>query len=122
MKNTNERRHPAAVQTRKELAAYIVKSCDDIKSLFNYKNQDYGEDKDAFANFRKTVQRIVIPFMESHGVSITEKEAMFMVAMIYQDKHLVALSQTGVNGNEVAERLQDVANYALIMKAMVEGL
>jgi hypothetical protein len=105
--------------TRKTLANNIAKSCDGIKELFNYKNQDYGADQDAFSNFRKTAQRIIIPFMESRGVKVSEKEAMFLVAQVLQDKHLVALSQTGINGNEVAERLSDVANYSLIMKAML---
>lgn len=105
---------------RGSLANKIKESCIEICDIFNYKNQDYGADKDAFANFRKTAQRLVIPFMESRGVQIKEQEAMFLVMQILQDKHLVALSQTGLRGNEVAERLVDVATYSLLMKALYE--
>ena len=45
---------------------------------------------------------------------------MFLVAQVLCDKHAVAISQTGVNGNEVEERLLDLATYSLIMKAIKE--
>lgn len=106
--------------TTRELSEFIGKNCNSIVELFAYKSQDYSDKRDAFSNFRKTAQRIIIPFMLKHGVSISEKEAMFLVAQVLQDKHLVALSQTGINGNEVEERLQDVATYSLIMKAIKE--
>lgn len=106
--------------TTRELSEFIGKNCNSIVELFAYKNQDYGQKNDAFSNFRKTAQRIIIPFMLKHGVSISEKEAMFLVAQVLQDKHLVGLSQTGLNGNEVEERLLDVATYSLIMKAIKE--
>lgn len=105
--------------TRSDLSSFIAEKCDGIKGLFDYKNQDYGADRDAFANFRKTAQRIIVPFMEKRGVSVSETEAMFLVLLIYQDKHLVALSQTGLQGNEVDERLGDIANYALIARGML---
>ena len=106
--------------TTRELSEFIGKNCNSIVELFVYKNQDYGQKNDAFSNFRKTAQRIIIPFMTKRGVSITEREAMFLVAQVLQDKHLVGLSQTGLNGNEVEERLLDVATYSLIMKAIKE--
>ena len=105
---------------KRELSEFIGKNCNSIVELFVYKNQDYGNKKDAFSNFRKTAQRIIIPFMLKHGVSISEKEAMFLVAQVLFDKHAVAISQTGVNGNEVEERLLDLATYSLIMKAIKE--
>ena len=105
---------------KRELSEFIGKNCNSIVELFTYKSQDYSNKNDAFSNFRKTAQRIIIPFMTKRGVSITEREAMFLVAQVLQDKHLVALSQTGINGNEVEERLQDVATYSLIMKAIKE--
>ena len=74
-------------------------------------NQDYGANADVFANFRKSAQR--------HLPELPEHEAMFKILMILQDKHLVALSQTGLKGNEVAERLRDVAVYALIGAGML---
>ncbi len=106
--------------TRQSLAEFIAEKAEGVKSLFAYKNQDYGSDQDAFANFRKTAVRIVMPFMEKRGVKLDEREAMFLVAQVLQDKHLVALSQTGISGNEVEERLSDVANYALIMSAILK--
>jgi phosphotransferase system HPr-like phosphotransfer protein len=107
------------VTTREKLAEFIAKSTDDIKKLFSYKNTEYGADADAFSNFRKTANRVLKPFMEKHGVTVDEKELMFLVALTLADKHLVALSHTGVTGNEVDERLQDVANYCLIMRGML---
>lgn len=107
--------------TREDLTKEINQSCDDIKKLFSYKNQDYGMVEDAFANFRKTAERIIVPFMDRHGVQIDIKDAMYLVLSIYVDKHAVALSQTGLRGNEVAERLGDIANYSLIAKAMLKG-
>ena len=106
--------------TRKELSEHVCRSCDYTKELFAYKNQDYGASDDGFANFRKTAERIVIPFMERYGVKVEVHDAMFMVLEIYKDKHCVALSQTGLTGNEVSERLGDIANYSLIAKAMYD--
>lgn len=103
-----------------DLQTEINKSCEEIKTLFAYKNSEYGLKQDPFANFRKTAERIIIPFMESRGVTVTVKDAMYLVLSIYVDKHAVALSQTGLNGNEVAERLGDIANYSLIAKAMLK--
>ncbi len=107
--------------TREDLTNEINQYCDDIKKLFIVKNQDYGMADDAFANFRKTAERIIVPFMERHGVKINITDAMYLVLSIYVDKHAVALSQTGLQGNEVAERLSDIANYSLIAKAMLKG-
>lgn len=107
--------------TRSDLTNEINQSCDDIKKLFSYKNEDYGMADDAFANFRKTAERMVIPFMQRYGVNVDIKDAMYLVLSIYVDKHAVALSQTGLKGNEVAERLGDIANYSLIAKAMLKG-
>lgn len=108
---------------RRELTDSVKESCVEIGNTFSYKNQDYGADNDAFANFRKTAQRLVIPFMARYNVPLAEKDAMFLVMQILQDKHLVALSQTGLKGNEVAERLVDVATYSLLMKALyTEGI
>lgn len=97
---------PKPGMTRQQLSDFICPQCDEIKQLFSYKNQDYGANDDAFSDFRKTAQRLLS--------DLPEHEAMFKVLMILQDKHLVALSQTGLSGNEVAERLRDIANYALI--------
>ena len=110
----------AAVFTRADLAAFIEKETAGINGLFAYKNQDYGEAGDAFANFRKTAQRILIPAFAARGAAITEREAMFLTLLTLFDKHAVALSQTGIAGNEAGERLSDLAVYALIGKAMIE--
>jgi len=107
--------------SREDLTNEINQSCDDIKKLFTYKNTEYGMDQDAFANFRKTAERMVIPFMARYGVTVDIKDAMYLVLSIYVDKHAVSLSQTGLSGNEVAERLGDIANYSLIAKAMLKG-
>jgi hypothetical protein len=120
--NWQPKEEAATAQTsRQDVADKIALYCDDIKKLFAYKNSDYGAEGDGYANFRKTAQRIVIPFMERHGVKMDEKEAMFVVILIYMDKHLVALSHTGIKGNEVLERLGDIANYSLILKSLVES-
>ena len=103
---------------RKDLSNFIKESCATITGVFEVKNVDYGSNDDAFANFRKTAERIVQPFMQKHGVRISIEEAMFLVLLVLQDKHLVALSQTGLSGKEVDERLGDVAVYSLIAKAM----
>ncbi len=103
---------------RKDLSNFIKESCNTITGVFEVKNVDYGSNEDAFANFRKTAERIVQPFMQKHGVRISIEEAMFLVLLVLQDKHLVALSQTGLSGKEVDERLGDVAVYSLIAKAM----
>jgi len=119
--NRLERSNASRV-SRSQLHVSIAKSCEAIPKLFDYKNADYGQQNDAFANFRKTAERIVQPFMQRHGITIGIDEAMFLVMQVLQDKHLVALSQTGLSGNEVAERLGDVANYALIQKALYEAV
>ena len=107
--------------TREELAKFMEAKATEITGVFKYKNTDYGMGDDAFANFRKTAERIVIPFMSKHGIEISIEDAMFLVLMVLQDKHLVALSQTGLDGSEVLERLTDVAVYSLIGAAMKEN-
>jgi len=107
---------------RRELAEHVEKKSASIPPLYDYKNSDYGADGDAFANFRKTAERILIPFIQRHGGGAVDiYDAMACVAMIYQDKHLVALSHTGLDGNEVDERLGDVANYSFIIGGINEA-
>lgn len=106
---------------RKTLSEHIGQYCDKTKDLFAYKNTDYGNPEDGFGNFRKTAERLIIPFLKARGVDIDIYDAMFLALLIYQDKHLVALSHTGLNGAEVDERLGDIANYALIGRAMLEA-
>lgn len=108
------------MMSRAELATFIENECSAIVSTFNRKNIDYGASEDAFANFRKTAQRIIIPFMESAGINISERDAMFLVLNVLMDKHAVALSQTGLGGAEASERLNDIAVYCMIAKAMKE--
>lgn len=98
---------------RRWLAKNITKQCDEILSLFLYKNKDYGADEDAFANFRKSAARF--------GTAKTEKERMIQVLMILQDKHLVGLSHTLGTGKEDKERLLDVAIYSLLARAILDS-
>lgn len=105
--------------TRPELTTFIENECSAIVDTFRRKNVDYGVGNDAFANFRKTAQRIIIPFMQKAGVKISERDAMFLVLNVLLDKHAVALSQTGLAGAEAAERLNDIAVYCMIAKAMI---
>jgi len=98
---------------RRWLAENITKQCDEILSLFLYKNKDYGADADAFANFRKSAERF--------GTAKTEKERMIQVLMTLQDKHLVGLSHTLGTGKEDMERLLDVAVYALLARAILQS-
>ena len=100
---------------RLELFDSIKAQCGDIIEIFSYKNRDYGADKDAFDNFRKTAQR----FTEE---GLTEKQGMIKALMILQDKHLVGLSHTLGTGKEDKERFLDVAVYALLARSiMSEG-
>jgi hypothetical protein len=104
-----------SAMTRDELATFIGEKCDDIKQLFATKNKDYGMADDAFANFRKSAHRVILPM----APGLDEHEAMFRVLLVLLDKHAVALSQTGLGGNEVDERLADIANYALIARGIL---
>jgi len=106
--------------SRSELAYRIGEDTEAVKNMFVNKNQDYGKDGEAFANFRKTAERILIPFVERCGGKCDIYDAMFTVAQVYIDKHAVALSHTGVSGKEAKDRLIDIAVYSMICKAMIE--
>ena len=103
--------------TREQLAKHIETDCEEILSLFRYKNTDYGAQTDAFANFSEAARRILRPKLPE----ATDTELMWLVAQIYVQKHLIALEHTGTAGAEAASRLLDIAVYCLIMRGMLKS-
>jgi hypothetical protein len=103
--------------TREQLAKHIETDCAEILSLFQYKNTDYGAKEHAFANFSEAARRILQPKLPD----LTETELMWLVAQIYVQKHQIALEHTGVQGEEAASRLLDIAVYCLIMRGMLKN-
>lgn len=94
---------------RQNLAEHIEGQCEKIISCFKYKNKDYGGSDDGFKNFREASKR---------WLGDDSYENMFRTLNIYADKHLIALSNTGIKGSEVSERLIDIAVYALLAHAL----
>lgn len=86
-----------------------------VEDLFVDKNESYGDEDDAFHNFRSTAQRI-------YGLQQDEvdEDDMFSVLQIYADKHLVALAAGGINTAEFKERCRDIVVYYLIAIALKE--
>jgi len=95
--------------TREQLRKVITEELEEVKRLFEEKNESYGQEEDAFYNFRSTAQRLFD--MEGHG-------AMFDVLLVYMDKHLVALANQGITEKEFELRMRDIIVYSLIAIAM----
>ena len=94
---------------RQQLSQHIEEQCGKIVSCFKYKNKDYGGNDDGFKNFREAAKR---------WLGDDSYDNMFKTLNIYADKHLIALSNTGIRGAEVSERLIDIAVYALLAHAL----
>lgn len=95
--------------TRNELREAIKAECVAIIDLFDRKNQSYGADNEAFHNFVETARRVF---------GSPDLRLAFQVLLVYADKHLVALTNRGLDDPEAADRLRDIAVYALIGLAM----
>ena len=94
---------------RQRLSSHVEEQCGKIITCFKYKNKDYGGSEDGFKNFREAAKR---------WLGEDSYENMFKTLNIYADKHLIALSNTGIKGSEVSERLIDIAVYALLAHAL----
>lgn len=99
------------MMTREELREAIKGEWAEIITLFNRKNEAYGNKDDAFYNFRATAKRL---YWDNDSPN-----SMFRVLMTYVDKHMVALSQHGLATPEAEERMRDIVVYMLIGIAMV---
>lgn len=102
--------------TRAMLKDHIESCCKEIGELFAEKNKDYGQGDDAFANFRAAGERVLRPVLPT----ATTEELMWLSAFIYVQKHVQALEHTGMDGGEADSRLQDIAVYCLIMRAILK--
>ena len=102
--------------TRIMLKDHMESCCKEIVELFSAKNIDYGQGDDAFANFRAAGERVLRPVMPT----ATTEELMWLSAFIYVQKHIQALEHTGMDGKEADSRLQDIAVYCLIMRAILK--
>lgn len=90
---------------RREMGLIIAELAEKIKNMFGNKQIGYGLDSDGLHNFRSSALRI---FGEA------SPENMLRVLQILQDKHLVALTNKGLDDKEFEERCIDVAVYSLI--------
>ena len=94
---------------REDLVEIIEEQADEVVQLFKHKNKDYGDDVDAFYNFRETARRIY---------DLGDHEDMLKVLMTYMDKHLVAITNSLMNTSEYEERFRDIIVYSLIAIAI----
>lgn len=99
--------------TRDELIKVINSEQEEILKLFESKNKSYGDEKEAFYNFKQSASRIF---------NDDSLENQFIVLLTLMDKHLVALANKGLKDKEVKERLRDIIVYSLIAIAMDEEL
>lgn len=76
-----------------------------VEGVFKAKNVSYGKEGDAFHNFRSSALRVF-------GAGTPEN--MYTVLLTLIDKHLVALSNGGLDTPEFEERTRDVIVYSLI--------
>lgn len=95
--------------TREEFLTLADVEFLNIQNLFRRKNQSYGAEVDLFYNFRESAKRVL---------NDTSYQSMFRILFAYMDKHLVALSNRGLDEQEFEERMRDVIVYALIAIAM----
>jgi hypothetical protein len=98
---------------RKELIEYFKEEINNILDLVQYKNGNYGDNEDAFFNFRNSARRI------ENDIS---PNSMYKMLMTYMDKHLCALAKNKMDDSEFVERNRDVIVYSLIAIAMKRSL
>lgn len=98
---------------RKELINIIKNEQEEILKLFKSKNESYGDEGEAFYNFRQSAIRIF---------NNDSMENQFKVLLTLMDKHLVALANKGLADKEARERFRDIIVYSLIAIAMDEEL
>ena len=93
--------------TRTLFNAQLQETLDDIKKLFNKKQEGYGKADDVFYNFNATADRLDIEPLT--------------VLMVLMDKHWVALTNTVENHEVRLERFTDIVVYGLIAIEMIHG-
>lgn len=99
--------------TKEKFLKILNGTLEKISNLFNTKNQEYAEDKDVFANFKKAAS----------GISFHKKPEQ--VAWEYATKHLQSIKDLIEKGNYsnkglVDEKIDDVIVYLILIKAMIK--
>ena len=98
---------------RKELINIIKNEQEEILKLFESKNESYGDEGEAFYNFRQSATRIF---------NDDSLESQFKILLTLMDKHSVALANKGIADIAFEERLKDIIVYSHIAIAMKEEL
>ncbi len=88
-----------------EFAGFAEGKLKEVMEIFKQKNKSYGQDNNAFFNFRSSALRVF---------GDCTYESMFKVLITYMDKHLVALANKGIHEPEYESRLKDVIVYCLL--------
>jgi hypothetical protein len=97
--------------TPAELKQFIKMDSEQLYYKFTSKNKEYGNQDDAFHNFRETARRII-------GGDPTVDD-MFYVLMVLADKHWVALAQSLSRTPDCLDKLEDIEIYCKIARAMI---
>ena len=98
---------------RTDLIQTIEENQETILNLFKFKNVSYGDEEEAFYNFRQSAIRIF---------NDDSLESQFKILLTLMDKHLVALANQGIKDIAFEERLKDIIVYSHIAIAMGEEL
>lgn len=90
---------------------FVCKKLDEVKALFERKNQQYSVGGDPLANFRAGA------LLRAGNDSYAE---MYEEAKNYRRKHVVHVERNGIGGDKVDESLADIIVYSAIMLYMHE--
>lgn len=104
------------MMSRGALEDCIQEQTEDILEMFSKKNKEYGANMSGFHNFEMTALK-----MGGHPVmsEVSYKDRVFLSGLTLMDKHVVALFSGLTETNECADKLMDIAVYALIMRSFV---
>lgn len=103
--------------TYEEFLDFLNDEFENIRELFQTKNQVYGAGDDVFFNFRETARRVYPGFDNCDPPA--QYADMFTVLLTLMDKHLVAIYNGGLHTPEIEERMRDIIVYCLIGLAMI---
>lgn len=104
--------HDKKTMTQEEYLNFAQKKCNSILDLITRKNADYTNGGSAFANFEKSLEYGIDPFI---GLCLRTEDKWQRI------RSFVKQGKLEVKGEGVEDALTDVIGYCLIALAMLES-
>ena len=95
---------------QKDFLKYFKKTSDDNYAIVKKKNLDYATDDEAFLNFKAC---------ETFGISVESSLIVRMSDKLSRISNLIN-KEAEVENETMSDTLQDLANYAIILKIYLE--